>query len=205
MNTLKNLVHLLKLILALVALCEAELIFLSEVETDHTAIRSVECPSLVVHPKINRKIDKLEPYFAQSMTRFVKLELHQLLIHLRLPQKITVSRRQYSFTGEELLIISLARIAIGDPWYIIIPNSFGGGLSRGSEGFEWFINCLYETFYHKISGNSMNDWMDDMDEFRTVIHRKVTDLPCELETWAYTGEIDAELGLHLIDIPLDEF
>ena len=34
MNTLKNLVHLLKLILAFVALCEGELNVLSEVKTD---------------------------------------------------------------------------------------------------------------------------------------------------------------------------
>ena len=64
---------------------------------------------------------------------------------------------------------------------------------------------LFETFYHNISGNSTKDWVDDMDEFRIVIHRKVVDLPCELETWECTGEIDAELSLYLIDMSLDGF
>ena len=131
-----------------------------------------------------------------------------LFIHLRLPQKVVTARR-YAFTGEELLIICLARIATGDPWCRLIPGNFGGGISRWSSGFEWFINYLFETFYHKISGKSMNMWVDDMDEFRTVIHRKVTDIPCEIESWScdeeMDKEIDVELGLHLIDIPLDEF
>ena len=47
--------------------------------------------------------------------------------------------------------------------------------------------------------------VDQIDEFRSVFHRKVTKLPCELEKWASTGEIDAGLGLNLVDILYDEF
>ena len=204
-DALKKLVHLLKLILAFVALCEGELDVMSEVEIDHMAIRTAECPPLVVYTKINRKIDDLEPDFAQRMTRFTKPELCQLLIHLRLPTKIVLPRKRYAFTGEELLIVCLSRIATGDPWCRLIPSNFGGGLSRWSDGFEWFINYLFETFYHKITGNSMKMWVAEMDEFRRVIHKKVTKIPCEIETWASTGEIDAQLGLQLIDIPFDQF
>ena len=52
-------------------------------------------------------------------------------------------------------------------------------------------------------------WVDDMDEFKTVIHWKVTTIPCEIESWSCNKEVDTEidvqLGLHLIDIPLDDF
>ena len=72
---LKKLVHLLKLILAFIALCEDELDVLSEIETDHLAIRTVESPPLAVFPRINRKINELQPDFAQHMTRFTKSEL----------------------------------------------------------------------------------------------------------------------------------
>ena len=49
-NAFRKLVHLIKLVLAFVALCEGELNVLSEVKTDHTAILTVECPPLAVHP-----------------------------------------------------------------------------------------------------------------------------------------------------------
>ena len=51
----------------------------------------------------------------------------------------------------------------------------------------------------------MKMWVDCMDEFRSVIYKKVTKSPCEIERWATTGEIDAGIGLHLVDIPFDEF
>ena len=91
------------------------------------------------------KIDDLEADVAQRMTRFTKPELWQLLVHLRLPTKIVLPRKRYAFTGEELLIACLSRIATGDPWCRLIPSNFGGGLSRWSDGFEWFINYLFES------------------------------------------------------------
>ena len=51
----------------------------------------------------------------------------------------------------------------------------------------------------------MKYWVDDMTEFRRSIHRKITSPPCELETWANTGNIDSEHGLYMISIPFEEF
>ena len=205
LRVLRKLVHLLKLILSFIALCENELSMMSEADVDLCAIRTDEFQPLVLNSKMNRMIVDLEPDFVQRMTRFTKEELYQLLVHLRLPSTITTNIRGYKFTGEELLIVCLARIATGDPWCRLIPNNFGGGLSRWTYGFEWFINFLYEFFYHKVTGNSMKMWVDCMDEFRSVIYKKVTKPPCEIERWVTTGEIDTGIGLHLVDIPFDEF
>ena len=112
---LRKLVHLLKIILAFIALCENELDLLSEAEIDICAIRTDEFQPLVVYPNINRKIDDLELDFAQRMTRFTKEELKLLLLHLRIPQFVITSRQRYKFTGEEILIVCLARITTGDP------------------------------------------------------------------------------------------
>ena len=48
-------------------------------------------------------------------------------------------------------------------------------------------------------------WINSMDELCSVIHQKLTKPPCELEIWASHGEIDDDVGLHLVDIPLDNF
>ena len=96
-------------------------------------------------------------------------------------------------------------MATGDPWNRLIPLNFGGGISRWSEAFEWFINDIFVRFYNKISGTSLQRWAGDMEEFRQVIHTKLTSPPCELERWANVGLIDADLGLYLVDLPFESF
>jgi len=69
----------------------------------------------------------------------------------------------------------------------------------------WFINYLFKTFYNNVSGHSMTNWINDMDESRNVRHTKLTNPPCEIETWANNGAIDGEYGLYTTDIPIDLF
>ena len=96
-------------------------------------------------------------------------------------------------------------MATGDPWNCLIPFHFGGGISQWSEAFEWFINHIFILFYNKISGTSLQKWAGEMDEFRRIIHTKLTSPPCELERWANIGLVDDELGLFLVDIPFESF
>lgn len=44
-----------------------------------------------------------------------------------------------------------------------------------------------------------------MDDFRQIMHRKITSPPCDLELWANVGMIDDELGLYLVNVPFDSF
>ena len=78
-------------------------------------------------------------------------------------------------------------------------------MARWSDAFEWFINQIFVRFYHKVSGKSLKMWSSGMDEFRRLIHSKITRPPCELETWANVGNIDDEVGLYVVDIPFDSF
>ncbi len=64
---------------------------------------------------------------------------------------------------------------------------------------------MYDNFYDEITGNSMKMWVGCMDDFRSAIYKKVNNPPCEIEKFANTGEINAGIGLHLVDIPFDEF
>ena len=44
-----------------------------------------------------------------------------------------------------------------------------------------------------------------MEDFRRMLHSKITSPPCDLELWANVGAIDDELGLYLVDVPFDSF
>ena len=88
---------------------------------------------LVETPPRNRSIDELSKENAKSLTWFNKDQLHQLLLHWQIPAVI-VTGQWYSFTGEEVLIVSLAKLATGDPWTRLIPGFLavmcGVGLQR---------------------------------------------------------------------------
>ena len=104
-----------RIIIALLVIVESELDVLSTVEVDIRALRLSDLPPLRLHPNQNRTIDSLDPSFAYQYTRFTKDQLHLLKAHLRIPNSVYLPRRRYRFTGEELLVVCLAKIATGDP------------------------------------------------------------------------------------------
>jgi hypothetical protein len=95
------------------------------------------------------------------------------LAHWRIPNVITTQQR-HQFTGEEILIVCLAKIGTGIPWTHLIPDNFGGDVWRWSAGFRWFINHLFIHFYHKISGHSIEMWLDHIDDFKQAILDSLT-------------------------------
>jgi hypothetical protein len=158
----------------------------------------------------NRRIDDLSPDEAYRWTRFTKAQLYLLLLHLRIPEWLPSTTNRYRFTGEEVLLVSLTRIDTGEAFYDFIPSKFGGGpAAKWSKAFKWFIDHTFNTFYHKITGNSMLQWTGHVDFFRTVITNKVAEVPvsvrrivngvettltyavtCDIETFRIFGFID---------------
>ena len=164
----------LKVSLGLLEICNNELDMLVEAEIDICALLPEQGPPLILHPHRNRTIDSLQPNFAHNYTRFTKEQLRHLLKHLRLPDVVILPRRRYRFTGEEILIVCMARIATGDPWHRLIPINFGGGITRWTDAFKWFIDFVFTHFYHKISGKSLGMWRGQMSAFRRILHDKLT-------------------------------
>jgi hypothetical protein len=68
-----------------------------------------------------------------------------------------------------LLIVCVAKNATGDPWIRLIPGYFGGDVRRWSFGFRWFVNHLFNHFYHKISGRSIEMWLPEVQNFKQMI------------------------------------
>jgi hypothetical protein len=89
---------------------------------------------LVGTPPRNCSFDELSEENAKSLTRFNKDQLNQLLLHWQIPAVIFTGSQRHCFSGEEVLIVSLAKLATGDPWTCLIPDFLavmcGAGLQR---------------------------------------------------------------------------
>jgi hypothetical protein len=115
-----------------------------------------ELPEVVNLPPINWSIDELMDELAKQWTRFTKNQLHLLKLHWWIPD---ITDNRYRFTGEEVLIICLARISSGSFWIHFVLRNFGGDCRRCSFNFRRFTNYLYINFYHKISGRLIEKWL----------------------------------------------
>ncbi len=144
---------------------------------------------LINLPPRNRSINELSEDKAKELTMFTKDQLHLLLRHWRIPDLI-VTGPCYQFTGEEVLIVCLARIASGDPWTWLIDGFFGGDPRRWTYAFRWFINHLFVLFYHKILGRSMEIWIPQINNFKQMIvgHLRQPAHPRELDYYYDMGE-----------------
>ena len=84
--------------------------------------------------------------------------LRQLFIHWRVPTEFRTQHREV-FQGEEAFIIFLFHLVKGRPYTEMARHTFGGDPRRFSTMFNLMVDHLYFTFYNKISGTSMDQWV----------------------------------------------
>ena len=77
---------------------------------------------------------------------------------MRVPESFTATSGQ-SFGGEECFLVYLYHLTKGTPFTEMARFIFGGDPRRLSEMNNLFISFGYYTFYNKISGYSMNQWI----------------------------------------------
>jgi hypothetical protein len=58
----------------------------------------------------------------------------------QIPAVIVTGSQRHCFSGEEVLIVSLAKLATVDLWTCLITVFFGGDVQRWTAAFRWFIN-----------------------------------------------------------------
>jgi len=150
-------------------------------------------------PARNRSIEALSEGDAHRLTRFRKEQLQLLLIHWRIPVEVVTTRNRYVFTGEEVLIVCLTRVATGMSWTQLSKDVFGGNPRRWSPAFSWFVDFLFVNFYHKISGRSIEMWLDELDNFKQAILNRLAQPthPIEEEQFELDGHPErAQYVLH---------
>jgi hypothetical protein len=130
-SIVQRLTPVLRYYTRLVAFCYLRLdnLFLEEAEL--VGIMEEQWQAMVameVFPALrNRSLDEILEGDAHRLTRF-----H----HWRIPEVIIAGTSRYTFTGEEMLIVSLSKIATGLLWTLLCKDIFGGNPRRWSPGFK---------------------------------------------------------------------
>jgi hypothetical protein len=103
---------------------------------------------------------------------FKVTELQVLLLHWRIPANMYLGER--SFHGEEAMLIFLHCIRTGTPFARMASSTFGGDPERFSHHMKGITNHLHDTFCHKISGDSVRQWVPFVNDFRSAIWQQLS-------------------------------
>ncbi len=85
-------------------------------------------------------------------------DIQCLYVHWRVPISMH-SPSRHVFQGEECFIILLYHLMRGYPFTEMSRNTFGGDHRYLSLMFNAMVEHLYYSFYNKISGTSLNQWI----------------------------------------------
>ena len=145
-----------------------------------------------------RRLDEIGNNEAREMTGFSLNQLSCLSLHLRIPTVIRDLGSRRTFDGEEAFLHYMVYNRLGVTKLQMSLYYFGGDPRRFSYSIRAMGRYLYETFYHKISGTSMLQWLDYIDDFRFAIWQKIMQ----------GGTIESSNNketLVTLDIPMDSF
>ena len=103
----------------------------------------------------NRRIEDLSDYQCLQFTRFTKSQLYRILYYFRIPPRLRIENhggRFYNFSGEEVFLFGLTKLALGLNTQFLCISIFGGSSRRWSPAYRWFIFHLYGRYYPNIIG-----------------------------------------------------
>ena len=125
-------------------------------------------------PEINRTIDSISQRDCYTWFGIQPHQLRTLYVHWRIPDRLRAPRSRHMFDGEACFIICLFHLRKGHTFIDMSQQYFGGDPRYFSMMNEAMINHIYETFYHKISGASLNQWLPrHLEQCRRLIHTKL--------------------------------
>eukprot|EP00984_Skeletonema_dohrnii_P000484 scaffold165_cov106-Skeletonema_dohrnii-CCMP3373.AAC.9 len=152
----------------------------------------------------HRTIDSLSSHDCYSWFGVQPDQLRKMYTHWRIPQQFTARTSRHRFEGEACFIIFLYHMIKGSP-FTEMSIIFGGDPRKMSPMFEAMVNHLYETFYNKISGTSLDQWIPEhLDLCRELIYDALSRGAVEETQYGPHGEVvDREWILH--HFAYDEF
>jgi hypothetical protein len=127
------------------------------------------------HPADYRSLDDISEqdcftWFSQNHANICRL-----LLHLRVPVLFTHKSNGAVYTGVECFLVWLYHLTKGSPFFEMAHFVFGGDSRHLSEMNDLFIAYSYNTFFNKISGTSLNQWLPDkLDLCQELIFNSVT-------------------------------
>ena len=151
------------------------------------------------HPKRFRKIHEIDRGDCYRWFGLSPSDIMRLYVCWRVPPTLTASTRQ-SYGGEECFIIFMFHMIKGIPFTEMARHTFGGDPRRLSEMHHLMINHLYMTFYHKISGTSLEQWIPvHLSRCRRLIYDALADGALEEVEYENGEEVERRLIYHHFD------
>lgn len=124
--------------------------------------------------RMRRTMDEITEQECYVFFSLYPNELRLLYRSWRIPDHFT-SPHRHVFTGEECFLIFLYHLKKGTPFTDMAMQVFGGNPRHFSYMFYAMNDHLYFTFYHKISGTSLSQWLpNEVDNFRGLIFDRIS-------------------------------
>lgn len=111
------------------------------------------------------------PSLCEEKFRFSSSEIRRVYNLLDIPNTVILSNRS-KFTGEEIFLFSLNRMAYPSRLSEQALEVFGRESSQWSRAYKWFINHMYTTKCHLLFDN-IEWWSNYLDSFARIIERKM--------------------------------
>lgn len=155
----------------------------------------------VFPPKRNRRLEDIDINSCYQWFGLTPYQLMELYNAWRIPIRFRNPSNRQIFDGEECFIIMMYHIIKGTP-YTDMSDTFGGDPRDFSIMFDLMIRHLYYTFYNKISGTSLSQWIPSrLDECRQLILDTLHEGAVEETVYDENGvPIDIQYVLHHFDI-----
>ena len=119
-------------------------------------------------------IEELGENEARKMTGVIKSQLFLLNNHHGISESLRDFESRWVFIDIECLLHYLVYTRLGVTKFQMSMYYFGGDPRRFSYSIGTLASHLYHIFYHKKSGNSMAQWLGQIDQFRSCIWKKIT-------------------------------
>ncbi len=144
-------------------------------------------------PESNRTMDAISRRDCYTWFGILPDQLRMLHLHWRIPERLQAPNSRHQFDGEACFIICLFHMVKGTTFIDMSQQYFGGNPRYMSWMHAAMIDHLYNTFYHKISGGSLEQWIPShLDQCRRLIHAKVSNGFIQEERYVNGEVVDAD-------------
>ena len=156
-------------------------------------------------PVVKRtKIDDMTSSECRELTGLSSNQLKKLFLHLRFPNRMVYPRR-YSCSGEESFLHFMVYLRLGETKLRMSTNYFGGDPRRFTYTIRMVTNHIYSKFYHKISGDSMRMWIEQITDFRHAIWSRLSNGGSIEEASGNDRQNNSNDQIVFLSIPRDSF
>ena len=109
---------------------------------------------------------------ARDITGLSTAQLTKLYTHLRIPDRLSYQHR-YVFAGEEAFLHYIICNRLGETKIKMSWNYSGEDPRRFTYSIQLITDHIYINFYHRISGDSMREWVPHIPSFGHSIWSRI--------------------------------